>query len=140
MYDRLPTGSDLPSDWIDFARISGDRQPGLFRLGSEIERHLEGEPTLFETMRWAVQQLVLLPHEWTANSKVPEFTFRFRWEAGRLVFFSYLSQPFARFGLNDIHARSLTSLAVDLGLLARLDGGYAITPDGAAFASEVFPS
>ncbi len=91
-------------------------------------------------MRWAVHQLVLLPHEWTANSKVPEFTFRFRWEAGRLVFFNYLAQPFARFGLNDIHARSITSLAVDLGLLARVGGQYSITPDGAMFTSEVFPT
>jgi hypothetical protein len=140
LYGRLPSGPDLPSDWVDFARISGDRQPGLLRLGSELERHLERAPTLLETMRWVVQQLVLLPHEWTANSKVPEFTFRFRWEAGRLVFFNFLAQPFGRFGLNDIHARSLTSLALDLGFLARVAGGYSITPDGAAFTSEVFPT
>jgi hypothetical protein len=140
LYDRLPTEADVPSDWVDFARISGDRQPGLLRLGSELDRHLERAPSLLDTMRWVVQQLVLLPHEWTANSKVPEFTFRFRWEAGRLVFFSYLAQPFARFGLNDIHARSITSLAVDLGLLDRVDGQYSIAPDGAEFTSEVFPT
>jgi hypothetical protein len=94
---------------------------------------------LLDTMGWAVQHLVLLPHEWTANSKVPEFTFRFRWEAGRLLFFSYFAQPFGRFGLNDIHARSLTSLSLDLGLLARVDGGYLVTDDGEGFVNEVFP-
>jgi len=139
IYDRIPENLDLPSDWRHFAAISGDRQPGLLRLGFEISQHLERNPSLLDTMGWAVQHLVLLPHEWTANSKVPEFTFRFRWEAGRLLFFSYFAQPFGRFGLNDIHARSLTSLSLDLGLLARVDGGYLVTDDGEGFMNGVFP-
>lgn len=138
LYARLPSGPELPGDWNHFAAISGDRQPGLLRLGFEIDEHLKHAPVLLDTLRWAIHQLVLLPHEWTANSKVPEFTYRFRWEGGRLVFFSFFDQPFGRFGLNDIHARSISRLSVDLGMLARTQSGYALTEDGKVFVDEIF--
>lgn len=68
IYSRLPSGSALPGDWRHFAAISGDRQPGLHRLGFEIGEHLEHAPVLLDTLRWAIHQLVLLPHEWTART------------------------------------------------------------------------
>ena len=135
---RLPDPAKVPHDWRIVGGISGDRQPGLLALTADLDRQVEGGATLGDVMAWAVRHLVLLPHEWTAGSKLPEFTFRFRWEGSRLTFFTFLAQPFARFGLNDIRARSLTSLAIDLGLIERGGGAFALTPDGSRFVDEVF--
>jgi hypothetical protein len=135
---RLPDPSAVPRDWRVVGGISGDRQPGLLALAADLDRRVRPGSTVGDTMAWAVRELVLLPHEWTANSKLPEFTFRFRWEGGRLTFFTFLAQPFGRFGLNNIRAGSLTSLATDLGLVGRDGDSFALTSDGSSLVDEVF--
>ncbi len=138
IYSRLPDAPSAPEDWRIIGGISGDREPGLLALGRELNRHLDADPCLQQTLTWAFRMLVQIPHERTANSKLPEFTHRFRWEAGRLIMFNFLSRPFVRFTLNDIRANALTRLSMDLGLIARSGRTFELTGDGRAFVQRVF--
>jgi len=138
MYARLPDAVSTPADWRIIGAISGDREPGLLALGGELDRHLDKGPTLAQTLTWAFRLLVQIPHERTANSKLPEFTHRFRWEAGRLTVFNFLEDPFARFGLNDIRANALARLSMDLGFVRQSGRTFESTEDGHAFAERVF--
>jgi hypothetical protein len=86
-------------------------------------------------MRWVVRTLVLWPHELIAYSKLPESTFRFRWESGRLRFYDLRPE---RFLLTDIRRDALGRLAADVGLLEWTQTGAIPTADGRTFVAEVF--
>jgi hypothetical protein len=87
-------------------------------------------------MWWLVERFVLQVHERIAYSKLPEFTFRFRWEEGLLRFFDL---GIGRFPLAAIRMRAFGLLSNDLGLWDRdADGAAALSAHGAAFVSEVF--
>src|SRR5664279_2865768 len=89
-----------------------------------------------DTMWWLVERFVLQTHERIAYSKLPEFTFRFRWEEGLLRFFDL---GVGRFPLASIRMRSFGLLSQDLGLWERDASGVAgITSHGFAFLAEVF--
>jgi hypothetical protein len=96
---------------------------------------LRTEPTVFETMRWIVRTIVLWPHELIAYSKLPQSTFRFRWESGRLRFYDLRPE---RFGLTDSRRDALGRLGADIGLLEWTDLGARPTSDGQGFVDEVF--
>lgn len=75
-------------------------------------------------------------HERIAYSKLPEFTFRFRWEEGLLHFYD---QGIGRFPLAGIRAEALTWLTWDLNLWAGDEpAGTVLAARGAAFVDEVF--
>ncbi len=78
---------------------------------------------------------VIAVHETVAYGKLPEFTFRFRWELGRLRF--YDNNP-DRFGLTDIRRDAIVRITEDLGLWKRDGNDAVVTTAGAAFVQGVF--
>ena len=112
----------------------GERQPGLAQLTTWLAEHLKTNPTVHDTMAWLVRAIVLWPHEAIAYSKLPELTFRFRWESGRLRFYDLRPE---RFGLTDIRRDPLGRLAADVGLLDWTPDGGVPTEIGRAFTAEV---
>jgi hypothetical protein len=123
-----------PLGWNEVAMQGGERQPGLAQLMAWLADHLTGEPTVHDTMAWLVRAIVIWPHEAIAYSKLPELTFRFRWESGRLRFFDLRPE---RFGLTDIRRDPLGRLAADVGLLTWTAEGAVPTEIGQAFTEQV---
>ena len=121
--------------WNEVALQDGEHQPSLSRLLSWLDDHLATDPTLETTMGWLVRTLVLWPHEAIAYGKLPESTFRFRRELGRLRFYDLAPE---RFGLAEIRRDPLGRLAADVGFLDWTDAGGVPTELGRAFVAEVF--
>ncbi|MAG36471.1 MAG: hypothetical protein CL878_09540 [Dehalococcoidia bacterium] len=133
---RLPEARPIPPRWTAIAGQRSDHQPSLHEFGyGQLPAHLDTNPTLADTMAWLVHRFVRSPHETIAYSKLPNFTFRFRWEEGRLRFYSAEDN---RFGLVDIRRESMARLTEDLGYWADAEGTAQLTPLGHAFISEVF--
>ena len=84
---RLAPAGDLPVGWRRIGVQRSERQAGLLRTALTIESLLETDPTLGEVLISLVRRFVILAHEAAAYSKLPDFTFRFRHESGRLRFF-----------------------------------------------------
>lgn len=135
VHERLRAMGPQPDGWAENALRDGARQPGLGRLMVWLTEHLKAEPTVTATIAWLVRELVIWPHEAIAYSKLPDSTFRFRWESGRLRFFDLDPN---RFGLTDIRRDALGRLGADIGLLDwTLDGGRP-TPAGTSLVADVF--
>ena len=132
---QLPDDSAVDPGWREVAWVNGDWQPGLATLAGRVREHLGEGGTVGRLLVWLIDHLVIRAHENNAYSKLPDFTFRWRWEAGRLRFYDH---PIAWDALGDIRASVLTSLLTDLGYLARSDGAATPTPDGRALVQEVF--
>ena len=85
-----------------------------------------------------VSRFILGIHERICYSKLPEFTFRFRWEDGLLRFYDY---GIDRFPLAAIRNVPLASLTRDLGLWVAIPPNHAhgvLTERGRKFVAEVF--
>jgi hypothetical protein len=110
-------------------------QPSVSSVREGLHTQLAERATTADTLWWLVDRFVLHPHERIAYSKLPEFTFRFRWEEGLLRFFDH---GIGRFPLAAIRMRAFGSLSYDLGLWDReSDGAAALSPRGRSFLSEV---
>lgn len=112
-------------------------QPSLAAVRGTLHAHVERDATVAETLWWITEHFILRAHERIAYSKLPEFTFRFRWEEGLLRFFDL---GVGRFPLAAIRMRPFASLTEDLGLWERTTpgGDAAVTARGSSFVSEVF--
>jgi hypothetical protein len=100
-----------------------------------LEQHLTEQPTVAETMRWLTRRLLIAAHEQIAYSKLPDFTFRFRWESGRLRFYPIGGE---RFELADMRRESMSRISGDIGLW-HLSGDAAwLTELGRQFVADVF--
>lgn len=132
---RVAALGEQPPGWSEIAAQDGLHQPGLAHLGLRLGEHLRAEPTVRATMSWIVRTLVIWPHELIAYSKLPQSTFRFRWESGRLRFYDLRPE---RFGMTDNRRDSLGRLGADVGLLDWTPTGAVPTADGRAFVDEVF--
>jgi hypothetical protein len=128
---RVPEDPD--ASWSSVASIDGGWQDGLARLARKLAVHLEPGPTLGDTATFLMNQLVLRPHEANAASKLPDFTFLFRWELGRLQFFDHFNPEFTRPG--NIRAWTLAQLARDLGYCELFP--TRLTAEGEQFVREV---
>ncbi len=73
-------------------------------------------------------------HERIAYSKLPEDTFRFRWEDGRVRFFD---NGVGRFPLAAIRSDPLALITRDLGFWNYTGDEAKLTPLGSAFVTEV---
>jgi len=104
---------------------------------ARLDQHLESTPSLGQTLAWLTSRFVIDAHQRIAYSKLPEFTFRFRWEEGRLRFYS--SDP-RHFEPTDIRLDAISRIAEDLGLLDREQNLNTLTPPGRQFLTEVFGS
>jgi hypothetical protein len=132
---RLPDPSRAPSGWEQIGAQRSERQPGLLRFSRYLERHLEEDPTLAATLVWIVRHFVIAAHEHAAYSKLPDFTFRFRHEAGRLRFYPF--DP-GRYRPADMRREAMSSLGEDLGLWERGPAGPQVTAKGAGLVREIF--
>jgi hypothetical protein len=80
---------------------------------------------------------VIGPHEVIAYSKLPDSTFRFCWEEGRLRFYP---AGHARFTVSGARRSAMSSLSQDMGLWAAAgeDETPQLTDAGRAFVDRVF--
>jgi hypothetical protein len=129
-----PTGAAL-SAWRAIGIQRSENQPGLLGLLAQLEDHLAGGPVIAETLEWLVRRYVIAAHERIAYSKLPEFTFRFRLEGGRLRF--YPNAP-GRFILASNRQEALALLCEDLGYCRRTERGAEPTDDGLELVAAVF--
>jgi hypothetical protein len=132
---HLPDPEAVDSAWGQIAAIDGEWQPGPLRLRRRLDVHLESTPTLGDTVQWLCETLVIRTHELIAGSKLPDFTFRFRWEAGRLRFYDH---DFNWVGPGHIRSWTMGQLSRDLGFCELAEDGCRLTSDGEAFVAEVF--
>jgi hypothetical protein len=132
---RLPN-NEPDEAWQSIAGIDGYWQDGLARLSRKVGAHLGSGPTLGETADFLMRRLVLGPHIANAASKLPDFTFLFRWELGRLQFSHHYDPDFLRPG--NIRAWTLAQLSRDLGYCDLVPGHLQLTADGQAFVQDAF--
>ncbi|MCL1599135.1 MAG: hypothetical protein M3094_08130, partial [Actinomycetia bacterium] len=102
--------------WREGAGMRSAWQPSLHESLNRLEHHLDGNPDVAGTMKFILRSFILSVHPRIAYSKLPEFTFRFRWEEGRLAFYD---NGIGRFRLASIRRSPLSQLTEDLGFWKR---------------------
>jgi hypothetical protein len=134
--------------WVASSAARSAWQPSLASVLAELDTHLAELPTVADTLWWIVHRFVIGVHERIAYSKLPEHTFRFRWEDGRVRFFD---NGTGRFPLAAIRNEPLAQLTFDLGFWEgatpgnagdgddNRDEAAALTERGQAFVAETFP-
>ena len=137
LYDRLRIVERLAVDsaWYEIALEGGGNQPGLAAFAAQLRHHLAEEPAVGDTLVWLVRRFIVAAHDRIASSKLPDFTFRFRVEAGRLRFYT---KPGVDFGLADSRHPALATLGQDMGLWHDGAGAPVITPEGRALVKAAF--
>jgi len=133
--DQTPEGDRAPSSWQWVAQQNSDHQMGLLQTVLALRSRLNTVPTVSETLDWALRTFILGPHEVIAYSKLPDSTFRFCWEEGRLRFYPTGHE---RFGSSIARREALSSLSRDLGLWEIAGDEAQLTPDGRSLVAEVF--
>jgi len=121
--------------WLQATAMRSVWQPSVADAFLAITQHLDCDPTVGDTLWWLVHSFVLSVHERIAYSKLPEHTFRFRWEDGRVRFYD---NGIGRFRLAATRSETLATLTWDLGFWKRGESA-SLTPLGTAFINEVFP-
>ncbi len=120
--------------WEAAAHVASAWQMSVAQVLDALRGHLNTDPSVSDTMWWLVSRFVVPVHERIAYSKLPEFTFRFRWEDGLLRFYD---RGLARFPLAAVRNEPLALVTRDLGLWAKdADGNAALTPRGSAFVED----
>lgn len=130
--------SDERSDsgWQQAMGIDSAWQDSMAEALKKLQIHLAEAPTIGESLWWIVSNLIIRVHERISYSKLPEFTFRFRWEDGFLRFYDH---GVGRFPLAAIRNESLASLTLDLDMWrfgSDADAGGELTTRGADFLNE----
>lgn len=130
-------GNRSSAGWELTAGLHSAWQPSLLDFFQALDVHLESAPSIAETAWWTVATYVLPIHERIAYSKMPDFTFRFRWEDGLLRFYDNGVEPFP---LAAIRSAPLASLSHDLMFWDETgdDGEATVTGIGNRFVAEVF--
>lgn len=132
---RLPVEARSAAGWLEIGMQRSERQPSVLEFVHLFERHLENGPTLADTLAWLTRRFVINAHEQIAYSKLPEFTFRFRWEDSRLRFYTI---GLGRFQLADIRRSAMSQISEDVGLWHEIDGAPSLTTEGRQFIEEAF--
>lgn len=124
--------------WQNALHIGSAWQPSVAMILEGLKSHLSSDPSITDTIWWMVTRFILPVHERISYSKMPEFTFRFRWDEGLLHFYNYFDTD--RFPLAAIRNVPLASITKDLGLwIPGIDGNQGVlTEKGKAFVNEVF--
>lgn len=121
--------------WTLATGVRSAWQPSIASVRDGLHPNLAAGATVADTLWWLVENFVLRTHERIAYSKLPEFTFRFRWEEGLLRFFDL---GVGRFPLAAIRMRAFGSLSQDIGFWNRdSDGTAAVSSVGAGFVAQV---
>jgi hypothetical protein len=134
---HAPQADSVLGPWEWVARQDSDHQSGLRRAVTAVRGEVTTAPTVGEALEWALKTFVLGPHEVIAYSKLPESTFRFCWEEGRLRFYP---TGHDRFTPSGARRNALSSLSEDMGLWERAgdDETPQLTDDGRAFIARIF--
>ena len=133
LHRRASNRTDL--GWSNAASLRSAWQPSVAAVLAELTTHLETGPALVDTLWWIVQTFIIGVHERIAYSKLPEHTFRFRWEDGRVQFYD---NGVGRFPLAATRNEPLAWLTWDLGFWNRESGHPKLTARGRDFVDEVF--
>ncbi|MFE2473704.1 hypothetical protein [Streptomyces mirabilis] len=123
--------------WQKAAGIRSGWQPSIAAVTAALRTHLADSPTVTDTLWWLVSRFVIPVHERIAYSKLPELTFRFRWEDSLLCFYDH---GIGRFPLAAVRNAPLASLTWDLGLWSETDDDRrpaTLTSRGMRFIEEV---
>lgn len=118
--------------WTSVLATDSQWQRPVAAALSGVRRRLHSEETVGETLWWLLARFVISRHETIAYSKLPDFTFRFRWEDGLLRFVDHGMQ---RFPLASIRHQPLRRLTYDLGLWEDWDAPR-LTSHGAALVEQ----
>ena len=122
--------------WLMASHIESGWQPSVAAVVAGLDAHLTDDPAVGDTLWWLVSRFVVPVHERIAYSKLPELTFRFRWEEGLLRFQDH---GVGRFPLAAIRNEPLALLTRDLGFWDDAsDGSAKLTPAGVAFLDGAF--
>ena len=132
---RIPAQASASPGWLEIGAQSSERQPSFLGFLYRFDRHLEAQPTLAQTLVWLTRRFVINAHEQIAYSKLPEFTFRFRWEEGRLRFYTL---GLGRFRLADIRRAAMAQISEDVGLWQSIGGVPELTAYGRHFTEQAF--
>ena len=123
--------------WMLSSNARSAWQLSLATVLDAITEHVGTDSSVGDTLWWLTNRFILNVHERIAYSKLPEHTFRFRWEEGRIRFFN---NGVGRFPLAAIRNEPLASLTSDLDLWRRQSSGEAeLTALGRAFVEEALP-
>ncbi|MFE6507625.1 hypothetical protein ACFVDI_05680 [Nocardioides sp. NPDC057767] len=134
LHRRAADRSD--AGWLAATAVRSSWQPSLAAVLRDLTAHLESGPTVSETLWWIVQRYVFIVHERIAYSKLPDHTFRFRWEEGHVRFYD---NGLGRFPLAAIRRDPLSQLTYDLALWSREASGAGLallTDRGRLFLQE----
>jgi hypothetical protein len=134
---HTPEPQSAPTPWRWVASQDSDHQSGYLRAVRAVRGELAVDPSVAEALEWALRTFVIGPHEVIAYSKLPESTFRFCWEEGRLCFYP---TGHDRFTVSGARRNALSSLSEDLGLWSRdeADKTPQLTRAGRTFLTQVF--
>jgi hypothetical protein len=134
--ERTPDEATVAPAWRWVGHQDSDHQSGYLRTIAAVRAELAVNPTVAEALEWAINAFVIGPHEVIAYSKLPESTFRFCWEEGRLRFYP---TGHDRFTPSGARRNALSSLSQDMGLwaLAGQEDVPQLTADGRAFVARV---
>ena len=132
---RVPAEAAASRGWSEIGSQSSERQPSVLGFLYRFDHHLEAQPTLAQTLGWLTRRFVINAHEQIAYSKLPEFTFRFRWEEGRLRFYTL---GLGRFRLADIRREAMAQISEDVGLWQSIEDVPELTSYGRHFTEEAF--
>ena len=135
---RVPNENDAGREWELVARADGESQPGLRNLVSILNRQLDSGQSVLGLLEWFVLRFIVAIHETVAMGKLPNSTFRFYWEHGRLRF---VDNGVWRFDPSGLRREALAQVSRDLGWWDKDGQGTAqLTEDGRALIHEVFDS
>lgn len=137
-FERLPDPAVASVGWTDIAQQRSDNQPGLLILWRLLQDHIQAGETLADMLEWLASRYVIRAHEHIAYSKLPDFTFRFRWENGFHGLLRFYDNGLERFTLANVRRRAVAQISQDLGLWSADGGQPALTPLGETFVQEVF--
>jgi hypothetical protein len=130
----LPSIDEIPA-FEALARETPSNQPSLRAFYLTLDNLLARDLPLGDLVAAIVRRNVLDAHVAIAYEKLPQvFTFRFRWENGRLRFYR---RHFGRFGLPGMRLAAISRIASDLGYTEAAPVGSVLTADGRAFMTEV---
>lgn len=134
---RVPDRDGASSSWLEVARVDGDHQPGLLQMASMLRRQQAQEgQTVGALMQWAIDTFVVRVHDTVAMGKLPESTFRFSWEEGRLRF---VDNGVWRFEASGLRRQALAEIGYDLGWWTLDDTDTPrVTADGTSVVEAVF--
>lgn len=100
-----------------FARMGTDGRLSLHEYIQDLRRKLRGgADSILEIAQWLFRDYVILQHQVVAARKLPDNTFRFRWEADRLRF--YRLDNSVRF--MDSRFEALSTMVDELGFCGNL--------------------